>query len=80
VYEGVDHNGQDEVHDEEVADYQIDQGVNNCKGRMVYVHHVVHERAPIVRGDHLVDEDQRVQNVVEVRYSEEDLFIGGHVF
>ena len=79
VHEGVDDDREDQVHDEEVAEDQVYQRVYDGERWMVDIDHVVHEGAPVICRYHLVDKDERVKDIIEVRDAIEDLAIGCHV-
>jgi hypothetical protein len=52
---GVNDDGEDEVHDEEVAEDYDYQTIGGTHQGSRHIHHVVYVRAPVVRADYLVD-------------------------
>lgn len=73
--EGVNNDGEDEVHDKEVTehyDYQTIGGTHQGPG---HIHHVVYVGAPVVSTHYLVDYENRGADVVPCRNPVVDLRI-----
>jgi hypothetical protein len=54
--EGVNNDGEDEVHDKEVTEDYDDQTIGGAYQGSRHVHHVVDVGAPVVRAHYLVDD------------------------
>lgn len=79
VNEGVKDDSEDKVHYEEVAYDHNDQAVNDCKGLIIHIHHVIHHGAPAVGRDKLIYHDQGTSDIVEGCNIIEDLAIVFHI-
>jgi len=73
--EGVNDDGEDEVHDKEVAEYYDYQAIGRTHQGSRHIHHIVYVGAPVVRADYLVDDENRGANVVPGRNPVVDLRI-----
>ena len=62
--EGVNDDGEDEVHDKEVAENYDYQAIGGTYQGSRHIHHVVNVGAPVVSTYYLVDDENRGANIV----------------
>jgi hypothetical protein len=71
-------NSQNQIDQEERAEYDDETAVNRGESQTICIHEVVHNYCPTVAGNHLDNSQESLDDVVKVVYSELNVCIGVH--